>query len=305
MADDKNVSKASTEGKVLYELMFEDMSPAQFLKAAKKAVTKAKRAPSKCRILLIALLNWVDDNPIKFGVETAMGRLTELILRFDEDDDVDGDDILTFMGIIRDFFTTITPKDITNMENWEVSANMSPNLLALFGRPSKAGDDNKPAEPHNNRSSFRAIDSWKAPSKWGLGNSAPIFVSAKSAAQYTTSQRDIRDDDDDKPAKSNMTSPHAVSDPSPAAAESKIESSESVSSINRYDCKSAKGSVDDEDDDDEEDEDGSESELPKGMNMSLNLMRALGLDTTGMECETDWKPPSDIGIEANPDSYKL
>ena len=39
--------------------------------------------------------------------------------------------------------------------------------------------------------------------------------------------------------------------------------------------------------------------------MSLNLMRALGMDTTGMECETDWTPPTEVGIEANPDSYKL
>ena len=44
--------------KILYELMFEDMSPVQFLKAAKKAIVKAKKDVGKCRVLLIALLNW-------------------------------------------------------------------------------------------------------------------------------------------------------------------------------------------------------------------------------------------------------
>ena len=37
--------------KILYELM-------QFLKAAKKAIVKAKKDVGKCRVLLIALLNW-------------------------------------------------------------------------------------------------------------------------------------------------------------------------------------------------------------------------------------------------------
>ena len=47
-----------TNAKILYELMFEDMSPVQFLKAAKKAVLKAKKDVGKSRVLLIALLNW-------------------------------------------------------------------------------------------------------------------------------------------------------------------------------------------------------------------------------------------------------
>ena len=54
---------------------------------------------------------------------------------------------------------------------------------------------------------------------------------------------------------------------------------------------------DDEDDEDEEDEDEEEEEEEEEARpaaMSLNLMRALGMDTTGMECETDWKPPAEV-----------
>ena len=96
--------------RVLYELMFEDMSPSKFLKAAKKAVIKAKQDVGQCRILLMALLNWVDDNPIRFGSETAMGKLTDLILRVDEDDELENDDVLAFIDIIRGFLKTVTVK---------------------------------------------------------------------------------------------------------------------------------------------------------------------------------------------------
>ena len=316
-ASTDKAAKASSEGRTLYELMFEDMSPAQFLKAAKKAVTKAKRTPSKCRILLIALLNWVDDNPINFGAETAMGRLTDLILRFDEDDEVDNDDVLVFMDIIRDFLSTITPKDVTSMENWEVPANMSPNLLVLFGKP-LAHDERKPVDGKTaggGTTPRATIDTWKAPSKWGLSNSEPIFVSAKSAAQYIT-QRDLHSDGDDKLADSGKTTPQAGGDSSPPKAETKSDPQDnggSTSSLHRHDSKNSRKSGDegegdddsDYDDDDDDYEDEGDDELPKGMNMSLNLMRALGLDTTGMSCDTDWKPPDEVGIEANPDSYKL
>lgn len=58
----------------------------------------------------------------------------------------------------------------------------------------------------------------------------------------------------------------------------------------------------DEDDDDEgsgwdddDEEDTGRERQP--ITMSLNLMRALGLDTTGMTEETDWVPPTFSGVE--------
>ena len=59
----------------------------------------------------------------------------------------------------------------------------------------------------------------------------------------------------------------------------------------------------DDDEDDEEEEEEEEGALPK--NMSINLMKAMGMDTTGMVCETDWTPPQQSGIAANPDSLKV
>ncbi len=60
-------------------------------------------------------------------------------------------------------------------------------------------------------------------------------------------------------------------------------------------------------DDDEDynwDDDDDPDAVPK-ISMSLNLMKALGLDTTGMEVESDWKPPERSGIDANPDAWKM
>ena len=54
--DEEKIQKKNA--KILYELMFEDMTPVQFLKAAKKAIIKAKKDVAKSRVLLIALLNW-------------------------------------------------------------------------------------------------------------------------------------------------------------------------------------------------------------------------------------------------------
>lgn len=53
----------------------------------------------------------------------------------------------------------------------------------------------------------------------------------------------------------------------------------------------------DEEDDEyyEVDEEGSDDEYVPSGNMSLSLMAALGLNTEGIEIETDWKPPEVSG----------
>jgi hypothetical protein len=61
---------------------------------------------------------------------------------------------------------------------------------------------------------------------------------------------------------------------------------------------------DDDDDDEEEEEDGDGDGIPK-IAMSANLMKALGMDTSGVDTATDWKPPERPGIDANPDSLKI
>jgi len=181
-------------------------------------------------------------------------------------------------------------------EKWEGTANMSPNLLALFG---------KPTTPHATPKAAAALNarymSWKPPSKAGLDNSEPIFVSAKSASQYTHDKHV-----EESPVTSTETTPPPMAEPKDSP---KMSRQNSAGSSKRN---SEKGGDDDEDEDDDdddyyydEDEEGEEEEYTPPANMSLNLMRALGMDTTGMECETDWKPPDKVGIEANPDSLKV
>lgn len=53
----------------------------------------------------------------------------------------------------------------------------------------------------------------------------------------------------------------------------------------------------DDDDEKEEEEEEEEDALPLS-NMSLSLMKALGMDTTGVEeVVTDWRPPSQSGLQ--------
>jgi hypothetical protein len=161
---------------------FDDMTPPQFLHAARKAVNKVRNDPKYYREYLSALLAWVDDNPVRFGPDSAMGRLTQIITRFDDidDDDIGDNDVVMFMRIIFEFFRSVTAEDISNVENWELTTNMSPNLLGLFGRP---------------KSDVKVDTDWEAPDKPGLGNSDPAFATEKNArpiekAEGKTGNRD-------------------------------------------------------------------------------------------------------------------
>jgi hypothetical protein len=254
----------ASEAQLLYEVAFEGKNPAKFLTAARKSISKVQDDPIKSRVLLGAFLRWLDDNPVRFSPDSPMGRLTELILRFDEDDELDDEDLLNFITIIKLFFKSVTAKDIASVENWENTTNLSPNLLALFGKP------------RSEAKSTASLGSWRAPEKYGLDNSERILP-AKS--QFKAESKDEYEDEKEVDVADAKTMSRDDSE---------------------YD--------DDDDDDDEDYEDDddarSESDVLRLENMSVNLMRALGLDTTGMEVETDWKPPSVTGIDANPDSYK-
>jgi len=262
--------KMSTEMKVDLESIFEDMTPPQFIHAARKQVSRTKSDPVKARATLTLLLDWVEENPIRFGPESAMGKLVDLIMKFDDDDDVDDNDVSTFMSLIGEFFKKITAKDIAETENWEMSSNMSPNLLLLFGKPVAPRKDNN--------------SGWNAPDKAGMSNSNAVVPTEKNA--YKEEARAARVQ---PPAESKSQ------EPAPA----KIEKMKSDDDEEEEE--------EDDDDDDEDYDDEEEEEDRPPIAMSLNLMKALGLDTTGMEevVLDDWKPPDKIGIEANPDSWKM
>ena len=155
---------------------FEDMSPPQFLHAARKAVQKTKADPVRSRMTLTALIQWVDNNPIRFSHDSAMGRLVDVIMRFDDDEELDDNDVAAFMHIVGDFFRAVSAKDIADVENWEKKTNMSPNLLALFGGTAKASN----AE----------VTDWKAPSKSGMDNSAAIVPTDKNAYKEVERRHD-------------------------------------------------------------------------------------------------------------------
>ena len=191
-----------------YEIDFEDMTPPQFLHAGRKAVRKTKFDPSRGRATLQAMIDWVDNNPIRFGPESAMGKMVDLIMRFDDDEELDDDDVSTFMRLIGEFFKVITATDISDAENWEARTNMSPNLLKLLGckAPPKNDSDQEPND-------------WKAPSKAGMSNSDAAVPTEKNSykeppkpvpevqiaeAKHAESQRkaskshSVRNDEDDE-----------------------------------------------------------------------------------------------------------
>ena len=53
---------------------------------------------------------------------------------------------------------------------------------------------------------------------------------------------------------------------------------------------------DDDDDDEDEDEDAISNRILKTSNMSVSLMKALGMDVSDKEVKTDWKPPTHAGM---------
>ena len=391
----------------LYNLLFEDLPPKDFMHQCKRSINKVKNNPAECRQVLSAIVQWTDDNPFKYSEDSCLGRLSTMIERFLEAldvDELDDKDTMQFMKLMREFFRKVSARDIQAVGDWEVSSNLSPNLRLLLGRavvvqqseapidwvaPSKAGLDNSApllrgddkdsaamskAEPKDDRAAGYAAQvpssslpmqpqgfggggfgtggfggggaggfggsfdakggeaggfggsgggfggnfgggssssngggafdakGGDAPS-WGSGFGGPSDGGSKwggdggssgsswsaAAGQEADAKEDFKGGDD----KESPGMPGRG-----AAAEDEEEAGDDEDDED-YD--------DDDDDDDEEynfdDDDDDEPRVP--MNMSANLMRALGLDTSGMEVESDWKPPERAGIDANPDSWKM
>ena len=224
---------------------------------------------------------------------------------------MEGEDILTFVTIIRDFLNNISAKDITSVESWEASgrlcnpspnlpfqlltlsplslrrrtANMSPNLMALFGKPA-VSSTNPTIEPGS--------PNWSAPSKFGLNNSSPIFVTVSAKAATNSSSRSVdspkamhrqmggaKDEDGDadvaEPKNSPLLSAPTKDTKDDKGEEKDVEAKEQEGPP----TEEGEGEEDDDDYDDDDDEEEEEEEEPRQITMSLNLMRALGLDTTG------------------------
>ena len=313
--------------------------------------------------MLQALLQWIDDNPIRFGIDSAMGRLTRLILVFFEEDEVTDMDVLLFMRIIKEFFRNITAKDLKQADEWEMSSNMSPNLVALFSGNAKSIPVNSNVD-------------WIAPAKPGLDNSARLIANSQtrhgskayldskamvlnsvdssvgtdlakvdnaiqdSLTEFEVDGKDVSDNSYDKNEFKSDTADakniEAIGEDEEEENDFKHESEsrennnvdadaaddnnvedDTNGNANNDDANDNANNNEEEDDDEDYDEDDDDEDYDYGddddeeggelniANMSVNLMRALGMDTTGMEVETDWKPPDVTGIEANPDSYKF
>jgi hypothetical protein len=407
--DDAGVGGVSRT--TLYNLLFEDLPPKDFMHQCKRSINKVKNNPAECRQVLSAIVQWTDDNPFKYSEDSCLGRLSTMIERFLEAldvDELDDKDTMQFMKLMREFFRKVSARDIQAVGDWEVSSNLSPNLRLLLGRavvvqqseapidwvaPSKAGLDNSApllrgddkdsdamskAEPKDDRAAGYAaqVPSSSLPAQpqgfggggfgtggfggggaggfggsfggssgsfdakggeaggfgssgggfggnfgggssngggafdakggdaptWGSGFGGPSDGGSKwggdggssgsswsaAAGQEADAKEDFKGGDD----KESPGMPGRG-----AAAEDEEEAGDDEDDED----------YDDDDDDDEEynfdDDDGDEPRVP--MNMSANLMRALGLDTSGVEVESDWKPPERSGIDANPDSWKM
>ena len=183
--------------------------------------------------------------------------------------------------------------------------------MALFGKPASISNIGlQPSSPN-----------WRAPSKFGLNNSTPVFVavSAKGTANsnsspHISSRKSVdqakerhagsaKDEDDvgvdvaEPKGSPNAYPTHSLTSESKDLKDDKDDGEDSkgreekddqdMKEVQRQPMDEGGQEEDDEsdyeDDDDEEEEDelDEHGEPKRKITMSLNLMRALGLDTTG------------------------
>ena len=129
---------------------------------------------------------------------------------------------------------------------------------------------------------------WKPPSQYGLNNSARIIPS-----------RII-------PIRSNSAASIAFSDSGPGDRRRNDSYNESKSNYDRDDEGKNNEDDEEEDDDDEDDDDDDDdwgyddddedTEIRGSVAMSASLMKALGMDISGVDVSTDWKPPDFTGL---------
>jgi len=238
---------------------------------------------------------------------------------YDDDDDDNDEDLMEFFtGAVNEFFEDVISgkQNLSgDDEKWQITKNMSPQLLALFGIKSI------------DQVSAQRSEVWRPPTKSGLDNSEPIiktnFNSTPIVNDASSYQKESQMQSNKRIYLKTPPPQYALGRSTPyhfrtydnsedreviTRTGGTIQSAEDNSSRdNEYDSEDKdEFDVDDgdgdeeytesdEDDDDiEEDEDAYANRIVAMM--SMNLKNAIGIKTTDKPLESDWKPPSRPGL---------
>lgn len=260
------------------------------------------------------------QNPVNNGGYNSQNNDDNLDDEDGEDDDEDEDEeglIEYFSESVNDFFDEVISgkRNLSGDDiEWEITKNMSPQLLALFGVKSAL----------TSPISKNGILAWQPPSKSGLENSAPIIPTAYNIAPNGISsmpnlfQNSIRP----SPPSSNMYRSETASgfrrnydfqSDKGVAVRSPQGQVMNNSYNSREEDEEEEEDEDDEDDDDEDfDDDDDDDESDGGIDaeededayanrilamMSNNLKAATGVRATDAPLVTDWKPPARAGLD--------
>ena len=158
--------------------------------------------------------------------------------------------------------------------------NMSHNLLVALGLEA-ASPNMKKLETD-----------WKPPTRAGLDNSSRI-ISIKSSPGHEVKIH-YNDNNKSNTNSNNNTSNHSTSKGQSPNDNNKQQYNENKQAQYEEDENEDDGEDDDWGYDDDDDEEG--GGLDKSVVMSANLMKALGMDISGVDTTTDWKPPEFTGV---------
>lgn len=213
----------------------------------------------------------------------------------DGDSDIYDEDQLLFFQDIVDGRRRLDGDD----PYWEMKAELSGNLSRLFGKKSKfIGNESD----------------WQRPQTHGLGNSAPIIPTRFNAhvAEEKASTRDAS-----AGYKETASAANHKDSPSPgtlfgmiqhrgvtydeAVRNKSIRSIVDLATIDNNDEDGDDEDGDDEDDGFDDDDDADDDRALSGMlnstGLSPNLMALLGVNSTPVKVETDWRPPERAGLD--------
>ena len=270
--------------------LFKDLTLRKFVKAVKVQVAKiaacsGQARQSVSRSTFQSVKTYVKDAYATglFGEESAIANLKEAMeMISDDSQDLDDDDIEECIQLIREYIDEIEV-DFVNDADYEMPENISANLKRLFGYTGGAASNQAPTD-------------WKPPSTYGLGNSAPIIPPKKSgnARGYENTNNNDMFIAESKGTISTYGNGSYKGEFSAVKGESKSGA--------KGESKGGGYVNDDSDEDDGSDSDKDYEEdfnnrVLKSSNMSMSLMKALGMDVTDKEeVKTSWKPPTFTGV---------
>eukprot|EP01035_Chromulina_nebulosa_P016974 gene16974-22470_t len=178
------------------------------------------------------------------------------------------------MDTLDEYFDVVTIDELDGKE-YEIKANLSDNLSQIMNKKS-------------NKSNNKKIE-WTPPSVPGLQNSLPIF---KNRYDMTAPSKNVSAVEFKKSKDSDQVYNNVIANKIKQRNLDRNIPSE-PKGVDRYRNDYQSFNEDEEDEDD--DEQDYELDMSK-LNMSANLMEALGLSTSNINKSTDWRPPTATGL---------